>query len=69
MSVTQGNKRLELPKMGHKFYTDVYTHYMLLRPIGYFRFELNVWVVRSFLGARRGLFLTFWKVTGEVSRR
>ena len=40
------------------------------RPIGYCRFELNVWVWRSLLGlisgGRRRLFLTFWKVTRTV---
>ena len=47
--------------------------YRLLRPIGYCRFELNVWVWRSFFGLIRslktGLFLTFWKVNWRDSRR
>ena len=47
--------------------------YRLLRPIGYCRFELNVWVWRSFFGLIRslktGLFLTFWKVTRRDSKR
>ena len=48
-------------------------NYRLLRPIGYCRFELNVWVWRSFFGLIRspktGLFLTFWKVTRRKSER
>ena len=47
--------------------------YRLLRWIGYFCFELNVWVWRSFLGLigspKTGLFLTFWKVNRSDSRR
>ena len=47
--------------------------YRVLRPIGYCRFELNVWVWRSFFGLIRspktGLFLTFWKVNRRDSRR
>ena len=48
--------------------------YRLLRPIGYCRFELNVWVWSPFLGRhpmspKTGLFLTFWKVNRRKSRR
>ena len=47
--------------------------YRLLRWIGYFRFELNVWVWSPFLGRmmspKTGLFLTFWKVNRRKSRR
>ena len=45
--------------------------YRFFRPIGYCRFELNVWVWRSLLGLISGgrLFLTFWKVTRTVFRR
>ena len=48
-------------------------HYRVLRPIGYCRFELNVWVWRSFFGLIRspktGLFLTFWKVNRRNFKR
>ena len=50
-----------------------YYNYRLLRWIGYFRFELNVWVWSPFLGRmmspKTGLFLTFWKVNRRKSRR
>ena len=47
--------------------------YRFFCPIGYFRFELNVWVWSPFLGRTRWLktrlFLTFWKVTRRKSGR